>query len=264
MAITYQCECGKRLVFPDGRAGQRSRCPSCLALFAVPAAPSREQGVDVTCPSCGRQGNVPASFRGKGIVCKGCGATFKPWTAVPKGAPAQQSSPQPRAIPPLPSSSDDPLELIKIDLDDDFGSSNARRSSPHFVLVGIVIGILALVGVIMLGKVSREKRNAGRPAPQQVANAPAGNDPMGAINAGENRELSFTSLATFLSIIIVTLSFYLLPTIIASSRKHQNTAAIAALNILLGCTFLGWVAALVWALTEVRTRDHFHYHDHRK
>lgn len=39
---------------------------------------------------------------------------------------------------------------------------------------------------------------------------------------------------------------YFLPTIVA--RGNKNFAAICALNVLLGWTFVGWVAALVWAL----------------
>jgi hypothetical protein len=41
---------------------------------------------------------------------------------------------------------------------------------------------------------------------------------------------------------------------IAASRGHPNTIAIAALNILLGWTMLGWIASLVWALTAVQRR----------
>ncbi|MBS4155243.1 superinfection immunity protein [Cobetia sp. MC34] len=43
---------------------------------------------------------------------------------------------------------------------------------------------------------------------------------------------------------------YLLPTIIGAARGKQNLLAIAALNILLGWSFIGWVVALVWALTK--------------
>jgi RsiW-degrading membrane proteinase PrsW (M82 family) len=48
-------------------------------------------------------------------------------------------------------------------------------------------------------------------------------------------------------VLIVTL--YFLPSIVAASRKKQNTTAIFAVNFFLGWTFLGWVVALVWALT---------------
>jgi hypothetical protein len=46
---------------------------------------------------------------------------------------------------------------------------------------------------------------------------------------------------------------YFLPWIVAYYRGHQNTAAIALLNLFLGWSFLGWVIALVWSATVVRT-----------
>lgn len=42
---------------------------------------------------------------------------------------------------------------------------------------------------------------------------------------------------------------YMVPSIVASLREHNNGRAIGALNIFLGWTFIGWVAALIWALT---------------
>ena len=41
---------------------------------------------------------------------------------------------------------------------------------------------------------------------------------------------------------------YFLPLIVAVMRSHQNSGAIAVLNLLLGWTLLGWVGALVWAM----------------
>ena len=55
-------------------------------------------------------------------------------------------------------------------------------------------------------------------------------------------------------LVLLGVAAYLLPTSIAASRRHPNTMAIAALNILLGWTLLGWVASLVWALTAVDRR----------
>lgn len=43
---------------------------------------------------------------------------------------------------------------------------------------------------------------------------------------------------------------YLLPAAVASARRHVNRHAILALNALLGWTLIGWVIALVWALTS--------------
>ena len=46
--------------------------------------------------------------------------------------------------------------------------------------------------------------------------------------------------------------FYMLPWLVAWNRGHHQTLAIFALNLLLGWMVLGWIVALVWALTAVR------------
>ena len=43
---------------------------------------------------------------------------------------------------------------------------------------------------------------------------------------------------------------YFLPSIVAWDKGRANLTAIAILNLLLGWTFVGWVVALVWALTK--------------
>lgn len=48
---------------------------------------------------------------------------------------------------------------------------------------------------------------------------------------------------------------YFLPSLIARSKHHHNTAAIFALNLLLGWTFIGWVIALVMALSNPPPRE---------
>ena len=45
---------------------------------------------------------------------------------------------------------------------------------------------------------------------------------------------------------------YLVPAIIAFARRHHHRFAIAALNILLGWTVLGWFIAFIWSLTAKR------------
>lgn len=42
---------------------------------------------------------------------------------------------------------------------------------------------------------------------------------------------------------------YFIPTMVANSRYHRNAGAIMMVNLLLGWTFIGWVIALVWAMT---------------
>ena len=43
----------------------------------------------------------------------------------------------------------------------------------------------------------------------------------------------------------ILLAIYFLPTLVAVNVKRKNSAAIFALNLLLGWTGLGWVVSLV-------------------
>jgi hypothetical protein len=52
-----------------------------------------------------------------------------------------------------------------------------------------------------------------------------------------------------LVVAIPFLALYFLPSLIALSRKKTNRTAIILLNFFLGWTFIGWIAALVWAFT---------------
>lgn len=46
---------------------------------------------------------------------------------------------------------------------------------------------------------------------------------------------------------LLGLALYLLPTIIAAARGKKKIVGIILLNVLLGWTLVGWVAALIWA-----------------
>jgi len=48
------------------------------------------------------------------------------------------------------------------------------------------------------------------------------------------------------------LIIYFLPSIVSLKRKHRQQNAILTLNLFLGWTFIGWVIALVWAMTKTR------------
>jgi hypothetical protein len=50
-----------------------------------------------------------------------------------------------------------------------------------------------------------------------------------------------------MTILVLTLAYFL-PSIIAHHKRHFG--AIFILNLLTGWTFIGWVIALVWALTD--------------
>ncbi len=55
-------------------------------------------------------------------------------------------------------------------------------------------------------------------------------------------------------LIFVAFFAYLIPTWIAAARGRA-VGPVLAVNLLLGWTFLGWVVALVWALTERSARE---------
>jgi hypothetical protein len=45
------------------------------------------------------------------------------------------------------------------------------------------------------------------------------------------------------------LFLYFIPASVACRRAHHKAASIVILNLVLGWTLIGWVVALVWALT---------------
>lgn len=51
---------------------------------------------------------------------------------------------------------------------------------------------------------------------------------------------------------VILLPLYFLPTLI--SRRKRNATAIFWLNLLAGWTFIGWIAALIWANHERHPR----------
>jgi len=57
-----------------------------------------------------------------------------------------------------------------------------------------------------------------------------------------------TIVGIFIIVLVVTL--YFLPTIIAGKRNHPHDGTIFALNLLLGWTFIVWIVLLIWAIFE--------------
>ena len=51
-------------------------------------------------------------------------------------------------------------------------------------------------------------------------------------------------------IVLLLVVLYFLPTAIAMNRKAKRSAGIALLNLFLGWTFIGWVGALIWAVSD--------------
>jgi hypothetical protein len=53
-----------------------------------------------------------------------------------------------------------------------------------------------------------------------------------------------------LAAIIFSTLLYFVPTVIAFVKNKANKVAILVLNIFLGWSLIGWVVALVWAVSE--------------
>ncbi|WP_232109216.1 superinfection immunity protein [Pseudomonas poae] len=60
---------------------------------------------------------------------------------------------------------------------------------------------------------------------------------------------AFGEFVVFSGIVFIP-ALYMLPTFEAWLRKHPNLTSIALLNLFLGWTLLGWVAAIVWAFKK--------------
>jgi hypothetical protein len=58
-----------------------------------------------------------------------------------------------------------------------------------------------------------------------------------------------TGLGIVLRIAVVA-AIYFFPALLAQYRGHKNQSAIGVLNLFLGWTVIGWIAALVWASTD--------------
>lgn len=51
-------------------------------------------------------------------------------------------------------------------------------------------------------------------------------------------------------LILGVLTIYFAPTFVAAWRRHPRSVAIGLVNLLLGFTVLGWIAALFWAMSR--------------
>lgn len=67
------------------------------------------------------------------------------------------------------------------------------------------------------------------------------------VSMGREPALNSLGVAIAFSAVFFVPALYLLPTFEAWIRKKSNLQSIAVLNLFLGWTIIGWVAALIWA-----------------
>jgi len=53
-----------------------------------------------------------------------------------------------------------------------------------------------------------------------------------------------------LLLIVLSIAFYCLPALIAGRRNTEKKNYITLLNLLMGWTIIGWIAAFIWAVTD--------------
>ncbi len=51
-------------------------------------------------------------------------------------------------------------------------------------------------------------------------------------------------------LVLVGMVVYFVPCLVGSRRNHRNAMPIFILNLFLGWTFVGWVGAMGWAMTD--------------
>ncbi|MBS1098548.1 superinfection immunity protein [Gluconobacter sphaericus] len=71
-----------------------------------------------------------------------------------------------------------------------------------------------------------------------------------------NNKTKSMYFAIVITIVIVSILMYLLPTIIAINRCVNKMAAVVLVNILFGWTFIGWAVALIMACSMERSIDY--------
>ena len=107
----------------------------------------------------------------------------------------------------------------------------ARRTLKWVLGTVGVLGGLAVIGGMLPGP---------EPEPEPV--------PVGEFVVG---------LVGLVVLVVVLGGLYFLPTVIAMNRKAKRSAGIALLNLFLGWTLIGWVGALIWAVSD-NTTGHTH------
>jgi len=121
-----------------------------------------------------------------------------------------------------------------------FGTPSAKQSSPPLwrkALAILVIG-LPIIGIVLWGETLQHHQypSLSPLSPFEIGGAIGG-------------------FAGVIALFVAIVALFFAPTIVAIRREHRNQLAITILNIFLGWTLIGWVAALVWACTAETHQD---------
>ncbi|MDB5523588.1 MAG: superinfection immunity protein [Rhizobium sp.] len=60
---------------------------------------------------------------------------------------------------------------------------------------------------------------------------------------------------SIITVVVVGLAIFLLPSWISLSRDHHNKGPIILVNLFLGFTVVGWLVALIWSVSAVKKNE---------
>ncbi|MBX3425129.1 MAG: superinfection immunity protein [Pirellulales bacterium] len=181
------------------------------------------------CPHCQTAYMIGPAHFGRRVKCARCGNEFRALSGPPVPPPP------PPATPPSPIVSESERFGINTERRQQRSSTSYRKpkrtrgQNINAVVIWSLVGVfvLLLLGVVLQATSSSSSRGYD----DSDAN------PIAALIFGP-----FLVVAGGL--------VYLLPTVVAYSRDHNNTMPIALINVFFGWTLIGWVGSMAWALSS--------------
>lgn len=253
MSVRFGCpDCGASIRAPESAAGRTTKCPQCGVALRVPNNPQQSQQTRPTAtlglPEPIAPPNVP-QVKAQLIPAS---------TAVQPPPPVM---PQPVAPPPVATSIRFNCPRCSCQLDAPSDTAGQASACPSCSTVVTIPNPAARPTLRVVGPPP-----APTPPREVVHHQPAsggGIDGLGILvlvvllgvgvmvivalaQGGPNAGAPVLAIMLF----ALGLFVYFLPSIVASARDHHNAPAIVLLNVFLGWTLLGWVAALCWAVSS--------------
>lgn len=205
--------------------------------------------IQFRCTYCFKRQQVPLSSGGKKVKCLMCGTPVEvPIVKTEKVESSErfgeslsshksqfQSPPPTPPPPPPPPKSETPSGLEE--LAGIKNLSNQRREPPRsnewtpmrVVATTCGIALVALYTLILLAIAARL---------------------LSGKTVGFERGETLAALFLVPPICVACVVFYLLPSLVAYIRQHQNAVPILVINLVFGWTLVGWVGSLAWAFSS--------------